>query len=95
MARAGGELDAPGLGDQGRQEQHAVGDVLALVGQVLAHEGVVEAQAVGEDDGLAILAQGLAPVAVHGMHRHREVAQPHARSRSGNWHLRHCGAGHG
>ena len=58
------ELDVLGLGDQRRQEHHAVGDVLGLVGQVLADEGVVEAELVGEDDGLAVLLQRLGPVAV-------------------------------
>ena len=74
---AGGELDGLGVVDQRRVEHHAVGDVLARVGQVLADEGVVEAELVGQDDRLAVLAQRLRPVPVHRMHRHGEVAQPH------------------
>ena len=78
---AGRELDLLGVVDQRRLEQHAVGDVLAGVGQVLADEGVVEAELVGEDDRLAVFAQRLRPVAAHGMHRHGEVTQPHSRLR--------------
>ncbi len=74
---AGRELDGLGVVDQRREEHHAVGDVLAGVGQMLADEGVVEAELVGEDDGLAVLAQRLRPVPVHRVHRHGEVAQPH------------------
>ena len=47
------------------------------IGQMLADEGVIEAELVGEDDGLAILLQRLRPAPVHRMHRHREVAQSH------------------
>src|SRR5262249_19453235 len=63
-------------------EHHAVGDGLAGVGEVLAHEGVVETELVGKDDGLAVLFQRLGPIAVHGVHRHGEVAQPHSRLQS-------------
>ena len=59
-------------------EHHAVRDGLAGVGQVLAHEGVVEAELVGEDDGRAILLQRLGPVPVHRVNRHGEVAQSHS-----------------
>ena len=54
--------------------------MFSAVGQMLAHEGVVEAELVGQDDGLAVLLQRLGPVPVHRMHRHREVAQSHSRS---------------
>src|SRR5262249_61840839 len=50
------------------------------VGEVLAHEGVVKTELVGEDDALAILLERLGPIAVHGVHRHGEVAQPHVPS---------------
>ena len=36
------------------QEQHAAGDVLDLVGQVLTDERVVEPELVGEDHRLAV-----------------------------------------
>src|SRR5262249_522184 len=52
------------------------------VGEVAAHEGVVETELVGEDDGLAVLLERLGPIAVHGVHRHGEVAQPHSRLRA-------------
>jgi hypothetical protein len=74
---AGRELDGFGVVNQRRQEQHAVGDIFASVGQVLAHKGVVEAELVGKDDRLTILAQRLRPVPAHRVHRHGEVAQPH------------------
>jgi hypothetical protein len=75
---AGGELDGLGRVNQRRQKQHAVGDVLAGIGQMLADEGVVEAKLVGEDDRLAVLAQRLRPVARQRVDRHREVTQPHS-----------------
>ena len=78
---AGRELDRLGVVDQRRLEHHAVGDVLAGVGQVLADEGIVEAELVGEDDRLAILAQRLRPVPAHRVHGHGEVTQPHLRLR--------------
>ena len=78
IGRAGGELDPRGVVDQRGVEQHAVGDVLAGVGQMLADEGIVEAEFVGEDDRLAVLAQRLRPVPAHRVHRHGEVAQPHS-----------------
>ena len=56
------ELDVLRVRDQRRQEEQAVGDVLALVGQVLADEGVVEAELVGEDDRLAVFLQRLGRV---------------------------------
>ena len=80
IAGAGGELDGLGVGDQRGVEDHAVGDVLGLVGEMLAHEGVIEAEPVGQDDGLAVLLQRLRPVPVNRVHRHREVAQSHSRS---------------
>ena len=46
------------------------------VGEMLADEGVVEAEPVGQDGCLAILAPRLRPVAAW-MHRHGEVTQPH------------------
>ena len=74
---AGRELDGLGVVNERRQEHHAVGDVLAGIGQMLAHEGVVEAELVGEDDRLTILAQRLGPVPVHRVNGHGEVTQPH------------------
>src|SRR5262249_35050633 len=50
-----GELDGLGVVNERRLEHHAVGDVLARIGQMLADEGVVEAQLVREDDRLTIL----------------------------------------
>jgi len=74
---AGAELDLRGLGDEGRQEDETVGDVLRLVGQVLADKGVVKHQLVGQDDGLAVFLQGGDGVALPGMQRHGEVTKSH------------------
>jgi hypothetical protein len=73
----GGKLDGLGVVNERRLEHHAVGDVLARIGQMLAHEGIVEAELVSEDDRLTILAQRLGPVPVHRMNGHGEVTQPH------------------
>src|SRR5262249_16529360 len=72
-----GELDGLGAVNECRLEHHAVGDVLARIGQVLADEGVIEAQVVREDDRLTILTQRLGPVPVHRVNGHGEVTQPH------------------
>src|SRR5207244_11538804 len=76
----GRELDRLGLADQRREENEAVGDVLAAVGEVLADEGVVESEPVREDDRLAVLLQRLRRIAVRPMQRHRKVAQTHGRN---------------
>src|SRR5215467_15409760 len=72
-----GELDGLGVVNESRLKQHAVGDVLARIGQVLADEGVMEAQLVREDDCLTVLTQRLGPVPVHRVNGHGEVTQPH------------------
>ena len=58
-------------------EHRAGGDVLGLVGGVLADIAFGEAELVGEDEGLAILAQRLPPVLVQRMDRHGEEAELH------------------
>ena len=63
--------------DQRREEQQAVGDVLVRIREVLADEGVIEAELVRQHDDLAVFLQRLRPVAVERMHRHREIAKPH------------------
>ena len=82
VRRAARKLDRPRVRDQRGQEQHAVGDALAMVGQVLADEGVVESKSVGEDDRRAVLQQHLAPVPVHRMDRHHEHSKLHSSLRS-------------
>ena len=62
VRRAGRELDLLCFGDERGLEHHAVGDVLARVGEMLAHEGVMETEPVGKNDGLAILFQRFGPV---------------------------------
>ena len=74
---AGRELDGFGVVDQRRLEHHAVGDVLAGICEMFADECIIEAELVGEDDRLAILAQSLRPVPADWVHGHGEVAQPH------------------
>src|SRR5262249_57973817 len=39
----------------------------------------MKAELVGENDGLAVLLERFDPAAVHRVHRHGEVAQPHSR----------------
>src|SRR6266511_1819396 len=78
----GRELDPLGRRDQRGLKHHAVGDGLAGVGEMLAHEGVVEPELIGENDGLAVLLERLDPITVHGVHRHGEVAQSHSRLQS-------------
>src|SRR5262249_49817919 len=46
---AGRKLDVPCFVDQRGLEHHAVGNVLARVGEVFADEGIVKAELVGED----------------------------------------------
>ena len=77
VAGAGGQLDGLGGVDQRGQEHHRVGDVLGRVGQVFADEHIVQAQAVGQDDGLAVFAQRLHGVPPEGMHRHHEHSESH------------------
>ena len=74
---AGAELDLFGLGDQRRQEHQAVGDVLVAVGEVFADERVVEAETVGEQHRLPVLAERLRPVPAGGVQGHGEVAESH------------------
>jgi hypothetical protein len=65
--------------DERGEEQQRVGDVLRLVGEVLADEGIVEAEPVGEDDGLAVLLQRFGVIPVQRMHRHHENSKLHRR----------------
>src|SRR4051794_14860956 len=76
---AGRELDLPRFRYQRGQKDHAVGDVLAGIGEMLAHERVVKPEAVGEDDSLAVLLERLAPLPVHRVNRHGEIAQTHSK----------------
>ena len=71
---AGTKLDGFGIADQRRQKQQAVGDVLRLLGQMLANECVVKTQLVGENDGLAVFLQGLGAIASQRMQGHGEIA---------------------
>src|SRR5438045_914832 len=86
VAGAGAELDRRRLGDQRGEEDEAAGDVLASVGQVLADEGVVEAEPVSEDYCCAILLQRLRRIALRRVQRHGEVAELHPRpARAAAW----------
>ena len=60
------------------RKMQPVGDVLGLVGEVLADEDVVEAELVGEDHRLAVFLQRLRRRALRRMHRHREEAKSHS-----------------
>jgi hypothetical protein len=72
--RAGAEFDLLGRVDQACDEHRAGGDVLGLVGGVLADVALDEAELVGEDEGLAVLAERFPPVLVQRMDRHGEEA---------------------
>ena len=69
--------------DQAGDEHGAGGDVLGAVGGVLADIAFDEAELVGEDESLAVLAQRLPPVLVLRVDRHREEAELHGVSGSG------------
>jgi len=77
---AGRELDALGRVHQGGEEDEAVGDVLGLLGEVLADERVVEPELVGEDHRLAVLLERLRRRPVRRVQRHGEVAKSHGRN---------------
>jgi len=64
VRRAGAELDRLRLAEQCGEEDETVGDVLLGIGEVLADEGVVEPQAIRQDDRLAILLQRLRGIAM-------------------------------
>src|SRR5690606_10411127 len=53
------------------------GDRLGRGGEVLAHPGLVEAEAVGEDDRLAILAKRFRQVTAEAVKRHHEQPELH------------------
>jgi len=74
IAGARTQLDVLGFKNQRGQKQQAVGDVLGLVGQMLAHERVVKTQAVGINNGLPIFVQRFCSVPMQGMQGHGEVA---------------------
>src|SRR3954462_11968442 len=74
---AGAELDGLRLAEHRGEENEAVGDVLLGIGEMLANKGVVETQAIGEDDRLAILLQRDRRIARSRMQRHGEEAKSH------------------
>ena len=77
VAGAARKLDALGRMDQRREKQQRIGDVLRLVGEVLADEHIVVAEPVGKHDRLPVLLQRLGVIAVQRVHRHHEHSQLH------------------
>ena len=73
----GAELDLRGHAHQRREEHHAVRDVLALVGQMLAAIALGKAQPVSQDEGLAILGQRVGIGPPLGVDRHGEESELH------------------
>src|SRR6476620_5143529 len=78
------DVSAPGLTPMTKRPCERWSNIAALtamttacIGQMLAHESIVEAELVSEDDRLTILAQRLGPVPVHRVNGHGEVTQPH------------------
>ena len=74
---AGAELDALGGVDQRGDEHDARGDVLGLVGDVLADVALHEAELVGQDERLAVLPERHPPILLERMDRHGEEAELH------------------
>ena len=74
---AGRELDVFRRVYQRRQKNETVGDVLGFLREMLAHEGVVKTQLVGENDRFAVFLQRLGGRTMRGMQRHREIAKSH------------------
>ena len=79
VERAGAERDLRRGVRDAREEHHRGGDVLGEVGDVLADEGLLEAEAIGQQDRLAVLGQRLPGVATRRVQRHHEHAQLHRR----------------
>ena len=72
----GAELDAPGLADEGREEDERGGDGLGEGAQVLPDPAFEEAEPVGEEDGLPVLLEHpgvVAPDVVDRLHEHAEL----------------------
>ena len=57
VGRAGGQLDLLGGVDQRGLEEHRTCDVLRRIGKMLAHEGIIIAKFVTEDDRSTIFLQ--------------------------------------
>ena len=82
---AGTELDVLGALDQGREKDEGRGDLLRLVGVVLADIDLREAQLVRQDDRVLILAQDREVRSLGPVQRHHEHAEFHgSASRSRN-----------
>ena len=79
---AAAQLDLARIARQRRDEDQARGDGFGEVGDVLADEGFLEAELLGEQHRLAVLFQRLAPVAADRVQRHGEVAKLHASKRA-------------
>src|SRR5262249_27868928 len=62
---------------EGGEEHHAVGYILGGVSQVLAAISLRVAEPVGENEGFAVLLEGLDIAARRRMDRHREKAELH------------------
>jgi hypothetical protein len=65
--------------DQRGLKEHGTGHVLDQIGQVLTDKRIVETQLVSQDDGFAILTQGVGGVAGGRVDRHREITQSHGK----------------
>ena len=75
------ELDLLGLKGQAAQEHQAGRDVFGQVRDVLADIGFRVAESVGQEDGLAVLAQGFTGNAARWMQGHHECSKFHRRTR--------------
>ena len=75
---AGAEFDLFRRGGEPGDEGNAGGDVLGLVGDVLADIGLGEAQFVRQQESFAVLLQGQPPILVERMDRHGKEPEIHS-----------------
>ncbi|MCP1976137.1 hypothetical protein M2181_008322 [Bradyrhizobium elkanii] len=74
---AGSKLDLLGCGCEPGNESDAGGDVLGLVGDVLADIRLGEPELIREQKSLTILPERLPPILVEKMDRHRKKTELH------------------
>src|SRR5712672_1700507 len=74
---SGTDFDLFGCRREPGDEGDAGGDVLGLVGDVFADIAFAKAQFVGEQEGFPVLSEGLPPILLERMDRHREEPELH------------------
>jgi len=74
---AGAEPDLFGRGGEPGDESDAGGDVLGLVGNVLADIGLAEPEFISQQERLAVLVERLPPILAERMDRHGKEPELH------------------